>query len=102
MPAIAVDALDPVAVYRVAYEAILRARQGRGATLLKCSVHPSFHCTPTPDNSERPANLPLSFNSVFTMETYLRRKGIEPDQHSRQIVAEFNRELNLATRFLDR
>ena len=40
VPAIAVDALDAVAVYRVAYEAIIRARQGRGATLLQCASAP--------------------------------------------------------------
>jgi len=67
VPAIAVDALDAVAVYRVAYEAILRARQGRGATLLECLAHPDTSV----DTNENVAD------PVASMENYLRRKGIE-------------------------
>ena len=91
VPAIAVDALDAVAVYRVAYEAIIRARQGRGATLLECRAHPDTSVEAN-ENAADP---------VSTMENYLRRKGIEPDQHRRHIVDSFNRDLELATRFLD-
>jgi acetoin:2,6-dichlorophenolindophenol oxidoreductase subunit alpha len=91
VPAIAVDALDAVAVYRVAYEAILRARQGRGATLLECLAHPNTSVE-TNENAADP---------VSSMENYLKRKGIEPEQHRRHIVDSFNRDLELATRFLD-
>jgi pyruvate dehydrogenase E1 component alpha subunit len=91
VPAIAVDAWDAVAVYRVAYEAILRARQGRGATLLECLAHLDTSVE-TNENAGDP---------VSSMENYLKRKGIEPKQHSQQIVAGFNRDLELATRFLD-
>jgi len=91
VPAIAVDAWDAVAVYRVAYEAILRARQGRGATLLECLAHLDTSVE-TNENAGNP---------VSSMENYLKRKGIEPEQHSQQIVAAFNRDLELATRFLD-
>jgi pyruvate dehydrogenase E1 component alpha subunit len=91
VPAIAVDASDAVAVYRVAYEAIIRARQGRGATLLECLAHPDTSVE-THENAGDP---------VSSMENYLKRKGIEPEQHRQQIVAAFNRDLELATRFLD-
>ncbi len=91
VPAIAVDACDAVAVYRVAYEAIIRARQGRGATLLECLAH-----NDTSIEANENAGDP-----VFSMENYLRRKGIETEQHRQQIVATFNRELELAIRFLD-
>ena len=43
----------------------------------------------------------VSTDPVFSMENYLRRKGIETEQHRQQIVATFNRELELAIRFLD-
>jgi len=33
-----VDGNDVVAVYRVAFEALARARQGRGGTLIECVV----------------------------------------------------------------
>jgi TPP-dependent pyruvate/acetoin dehydrogenase alpha subunit len=81
VPAICVDAVDPVAIYRVAFEAILRARQDRGATLLECTTVAEWSVDP-----------------VSAMKNYLRRKGIEP--HERQIVEALHRELDLATRFL--
>ena len=101
VPAIAVDALDAVAVYRVAYEAIVRARQGRGATLLECTAHPGVSIPGSTKESE-PSSNPLQLcDPVSTMENYLKSKGIEPAHHNQQIVAAFNRELDLATRFLD-
>jgi hypothetical protein len=35
------------------------------------------------------------------METYLKQKGIAPENYNRQVVAGFTRDLDLATRFLD-
>jgi TPP-dependent pyruvate/acetoin dehydrogenase alpha subunit len=99
VPAITVDALDAVAVYRVAYEAIVRARQGRGATLLECSTHPVS--IPRSTNEGETSSNPLQLcDPVSTMETYLKSKGIEPAHHNQEIVAAFNLELDLATRFL--
>lgn len=83
VPAIFVDATDPVAIYRVAFEAILRARQNRGATLLECTTVTAW-----------------SLDPVGAMENYLRRKAIQPNHHERKIVEAFDRELDLATRFL--
>jgi TPP-dependent pyruvate/acetoin dehydrogenase alpha subunit len=99
VPAIAVDANDAVAVYRVAYEAIIRARQGRGATLIECLSHPN---TSVKENeNEASAAGSLSADPLLTMATYLKSKGIEPQQDNHDIVAAFNRDLDLATRFLD-
>jgi pyruvate dehydrogenase E1 component alpha subunit len=98
VPAITVDALDAVAVYRVAYEANVRARQGRGATLLECTTHTGI---PGSTKEGAPSSDPhLLSDPVSMMEDYLRSKGIEPAQHNQQIVAAFNHELDLATRFL--
>ncbi|HKD60682.1 MAG TPA: thiamine pyrophosphate-dependent enzyme [Terracidiphilus sp.] len=85
VPAISVDATDPVAIYRVAFEAILRARQNRGATLLECTAVTTWSVDP-----------------VSAMHDYLRRKAIDPSRHERQIVEGFQRDLDLATRFLER
>ena len=97
VPAIAVDAADPVALYRVAYEAVTRARQGRGATLLECTTVP---VVPSPassaDSRTAQPNDPIS-----AMETYLKSKGIQLEHHNREVVARFTRDLDLATRFLD-
>jgi TPP-dependent pyruvate/acetoin dehydrogenase alpha subunit len=95
VPVIGVDAADPVALYRVAYEAILRARQGRGATLLECAAIPILH---TVDPGTNPPLPPP--DSVAIMESYLKGKGISPEPSNRQGVAEFARDLDLATRFL--
>ena len=98
--AITVDALDAVAVYRVAYEAMVRARQGRGATLLECATHVGVPVAGSAKDSA-PACDPHSLSDpVAIMETYLKSKGIEPAQHNQQIVASFPLELDLATRFL--
>lgn len=95
VPAIAVDASDPVALYRVAFEAITRARQGRGATLLECSAIPIAHAAePAADQPAQPPD------SVAIMEAYLKRKEIQPEPFHRQVVAEFSHDLDLATRFL--
>ncbi|MGA8090446.1 MAG: thiamine pyrophosphate-dependent enzyme [Terracidiphilus sp.] len=98
VPAITVDALDAVAVYRVAYEAIARARQGRGATLLECTAHAGISLPGSATEGE-PSAAPL-LPAVSTLEAYLKSKGIEPAQNNQQIVAAFNLELDLATRFL--
>jgi TPP-dependent pyruvate/acetoin dehydrogenase alpha subunit len=96
VPSIVVDALDPVAVYRVAYEAIVRARQLRGATLLECVL------SSQPTALTGAANTPneSALEPVAVMETYLRSKGIDPEAHIVQTA--FHRDLDLATRFLDR
>jgi TPP-dependent pyruvate/acetoin dehydrogenase alpha subunit len=96
VPAIAVDALDPVAVYRVAYEAIIRARQGRGASLLECTLAPKG--TGAGGKTEEKA----SADPLAGMEIYLRGKGIEPTPHNRITAESFSSDLDLATRFLDR
>ena len=100
VPAITVDSLDAVAVYRVACEAMVRARQGRGATLLQCATHVGI-----PISGKRmegaPSSDPHSLSDpVAILEAYLKGKGIEPGQHNQHIVAAFNVELDLATRFL--
>lgn len=80
VPAMHVDGNDVVAVYRVAHEAIVRARLGRGPTLIECmqdgasgSVAPIAH-----------------------MERYLAAKGLFEAGMKKKIVAEFRRELDAA------
>lgn len=95
VPSIAVDAADPVALYRVAFEAITRARQGRGTTMLECAALPANHSA---DSTANPAV--LRPDPMASMEIYLKRKGIQPELYNRQAVGEFTHDLDLATRFL--
>jgi len=101
VPAITVDAQDAVAIYRVAYEAIMRARQGRGATLLECMTLAQAAVSGNAKKNEPisdPHRLP---DPVATMEAYLKSKDIDPAQHNQRIVTSFNLEMDVATRFLD-
>ncbi|WP_109484381.1 thiamine pyrophosphate-dependent enzyme [Occallatibacter savannae] len=99
VPSIAVDARDPVAVYRVAYEAIVRARQLRGATLISCMIDSPVS---TPNNGGSQAPEPIALDPVAAMEAYLKSKKIEHEVHNREVIEAFNRDLDLATRFLDK
>lgn len=99
VPSIGVDARDPVAVYRVAYEAIVRARQLRGATLLECVIDRQ----PSPPGDDNiPVADSITADPVAAMETYLKSKKIEPGTHSPETIAAFNHDLDSATRFLDK
>lgn len=100
VPSIAVDARDPVAVYRVAYEAIVRARQLRGATVLQCIIQDEA-AAGSPRESDSPSLENAMLDPIAAMETYLKSKGINPEPQNRQLVATFNRDLDLATRFLN-
>ena len=102
IPAMVVDAADAVAIYRVACEAIARARQGRGPTIIECIA---LHDAGAPPrvagriHIETEQSVPSDPN--LTMEEYLRRKGLWSDVNYRKWVAGIGRELDLATRFLE-
>lgn len=98
VPAIAVDAADPVAIYRVAHEAFVRARHGRGATLLECFSGYRLGEVDTGAQQRQPAQV----DPVLAMESYLRRKGIDPARHQGHFLEDFRRDMELATRSLDR
>jgi TPP-dependent pyruvate/acetoin dehydrogenase alpha subunit len=97
VPSIGVDARDPVAVYRVAYEAIVRARQLRGATLIEC-INPGGKSS----LKDGQAALPETPDPIIAMESYLKAKNITPQIDNQEVLVAFNRELDLATRFLDK
>jgi len=91
-PRIVVDSNDVVAVYRVANEAISRARQGRGPTLIECRPFRLKGTTRGDGNGSgtgRPALDPIS-----NMETYLRRKGLFQRHLRIDILSGFTKELN--------
>lgn len=74
MPHIAVDGNDVVAVYRVAHEAIDRARRDRGPTLIECIP---FRAQGQPASRHR--------DPVANMERYLRGKGLL-SRHTKQEI----------------
>jgi TPP-dependent pyruvate/acetoin dehydrogenase alpha subunit len=77
IPAMPVDGSDVVAVYRVAYESIGRARRGRGPTMIDCRMR-------------------AGADAIAQMETYLGRKGIFRDGWKQEVLASFEKELENA------
>ena len=86
-PRIAVDGCDVVAVFRVAQEAVRRARQGHGPALIECVM---ARIDGTADGVSA-QNDPLA-----SMERYLRRKELWSDEWARSIADGFSRELDEA------
>ena len=81
LPCIAVDGYDAVAVYRVAHEAIDRARRNRGATLIECAAFSV--------EGQRGRH----GDAVLNMERYLRGKGMLRRGMRREIEEQFAGEL---------
>jgi pyruvate dehydrogenase E1 component alpha subunit len=90
-PEIAVDGADVVAIFRVAQEAIRRARTGHGPSLIKC-VMPEEVSVEQADGTVT-AHDPLAF-----MEQYLRRRNLWAEEWREKIADEFQRELETALR----
>ena len=85
IPAIPVDGSDVVAVYRVAYESIARARLGRGPTVIDCRVHFGEGWPAKTDS-----------DPIRKMEAYLTRKGLFRAEAKLEVVAGFEKELDAA------
>ena len=90
VPTIAVDGCDVVAVYRVASEALARARQDGGPTLIEC-LGPEHEAMRDWDAAERPQD------PIEAMENYLTRKGLMNAARKAEAIAEAERELSAAT-----
>jgi pyruvate dehydrogenase E1 component alpha subunit len=91
-PDIVVDSNDLVAIYRVANEAISRARLGRGPTLIVCQ--PFRLKGMTSGAGTRSGNGRHTLDPISNMETYLRGKGLFQRRLRGDIVAGFTKELD--------
>jgi TPP-dependent pyruvate/acetoin dehydrogenase alpha subunit len=98
-PRIPVDGCDIVGVFRVAQEAIRRAREGHGPAVIEClTARRSTEAKngAGQDSSQYLAQDPLSF-----MEQYLRRRDLWSDEWSQAIIERFSRDLNEALTSLE-
>lgn len=103
VPAISVDGSDAVAAYRVACEAIIRARQRRGPTLVECVAgSESLAASPEADRIHLQPGGQLPIDAGLAMRDYLKRKGLWNEEGFRQTIGNIERELDLATRFLNK
>jgi TPP-dependent pyruvate/acetoin dehydrogenase alpha subunit len=85
-PNINVDSNDVVAVYRVANEAISRARLGRGPTLIECQP---FRVSGTSNGNGKHWHDP-----ILNMENYLRGKGLFRAETKNNIIKISTRQLD--------
>jgi TPP-dependent pyruvate/acetoin dehydrogenase alpha subunit len=89
-PKIAVDGCDVVGVFRVAQEAIRRAREGHGPAMIECfTPHSSGAAKNSGKSKQLTADDPLPF-----MEKYLKRRDLWSAEWSRRMIKDFTRELN--------
>jgi TPP-dependent pyruvate/acetoin dehydrogenase alpha subunit len=86
-PSIPVDGNDLVAVYRVAHEAIKRARQGGGPTAIECKV---CRCHGQLDRSQT--------DQLIRMERYLGARKLFSQEWKRQTVNAFKAQLDAAVK----
>jgi TPP-dependent pyruvate/acetoin dehydrogenase alpha subunit len=78
-PRIPVDGNDSVAVHRVATEAIQRARQGDGPTLIECQILTSAH---------NQNSLGLAKGPIAHMRDYLRKHQLWSEEWSAKLESE--------------
>lgn len=86
-PRITVDGCDVIAVYRVAHEAIAKARLDAGPTLIECAYK-------SPRAKEE--------DPIRLMASHLRNKGLWSDQFHKDLRTEFSRQLESAVSLLEK
>jgi TPP-dependent pyruvate/acetoin dehydrogenase alpha subunit len=98
-PGITVDGKDAVAMYRVAQEAIERARSGGGPTLIEAQSLPEYEPTQIDRAQYRTTDRVEKLESrdpITIMERYLTGKGLFSEGWKKEIVAAFEQELDTA------
>jgi len=88
IPVIPVDHADIVAIYRVAFESIHKARHNGGPTLIEAAIWPF------PDKPH-PANKPAPTDPLAKMEAYLTAKGLFSERWKKRLVDRFHTEVAL-------
>ena len=104
-PGITVDGNDVIAVYRVASEAVNRARNGGGPTLIECKTYRWYgHSEIDPAKYREPQEVEYwkAKDPILFMENYLRKHNLWSDDFKKQILDEFQVELDAAIEFADK
>lgn len=104
-PGITVDGNDVVAVYRVAQEAIQRARSGGGPTLIECKTYRWYghsEIDPAKYRTSEEVEEWKAKDPIAAMERYLTGKKLYSPEHKQQIIDEFNPQLDAAIDFAEK
>jgi TPP-dependent pyruvate/acetoin dehydrogenase alpha subunit len=104
LPAFTVDGNDVVAVYRVAQEAIRRARQGHGPALIECQTYRWCSHLETDSAKHLPSTMELEHptDPLSLMEAYLKQKRLWSERWKRKLMESVARELDKAVEFAER
>jgi TPP-dependent pyruvate/acetoin dehydrogenase alpha subunit len=86
LPAISVDQSDAVAIYRVAYEAIDKARRGVGPTIIQCVRYSA-------GLRKLASNLVDTDDPLEHMEQQLRKKSLWSEEFKRSLEENFREDL---------
>jgi TPP-dependent pyruvate/acetoin dehydrogenase alpha subunit len=89
MPVLPVDQTDVIAIYRVSFEAIDKARRGAGPTLIQCVRSPK-------SSGQRKSEKAESRDPLLYMELYLRKKGLWSDDLKRSAEEDFSRQAKIS------
>jgi acetoin:2,6-dichlorophenolindophenol oxidoreductase subunit alpha len=104
LPTFTVDGNDVVAVYRVAQEAIRRARQGYGPALIECQTYRWCSQLETDSAKNLPSAVELehSADPLSLMEAYLKQERLWSDRWKRKLMESVAKELDKAVEFAER
>jgi TPP-dependent pyruvate/acetoin dehydrogenase alpha subunit len=102
---ITVDGQDVVAVNRVATEAIHRARNGGGPTMIECKSYRWFgHSEIDPAKYRDPEEVEYwrtQRDPIPLTEQYMEKHGLWSDDWKKQVLDDFNKELEEAVQFAE-
>jgi pyruvate dehydrogenase E1 component alpha subunit len=104
-PGITVDGNDVVAMYRVAQEAIERARNGGGPTLIEAKTYRWYghsEIDPAKYRSAEEVEEWKAKDPIAAMERYLTDKGLFSSEWKQQITDEFTKKLDAAVEFAEK
>jgi acetoin:2,6-dichlorophenolindophenol oxidoreductase subunit alpha len=96
-PRIPVDGCDVVGVFRVAQEAIRRAREGHGPAVIECLTARSG----AKNDDKQTSSHYLAQDPISFMEQYLRRRKLWSDEWSRSVSVGFDQEMKQAAASLE-
>ena len=104
IPGIIVDGNDVVAVYEAALEAVARARQSKGPTLLECKtyrVRGHFEGDPASYRDEKEAQEWLERDPIKQHETRLLEMSVISPQDLEEMNSKIKEELDQAVKFAE-
>ncbi len=105
MPGVVVDGNDLLAVYRVAREAVRRARSGEGPTLIECKTYRWYGHSEIDPAKYRPKEEVEEWKKrdpLARFEKYLRDEKILTDEKKAKIEAAVKKEIDEAIEFVEK